>query len=110
MTPGFPYPPDKPRDEDAPQPRCGRVIHKYEISVTTITAVAIPRGARILNLDCQGDSVCFWAEVDPDAEQVSRLVTVGVTGGGVPFGDYIGTFQIGGSVGHVYIEPELPNG
>jgi hypothetical protein len=85
-------------------------IYKYEISPKC--DLQLPRGALVLSVGCQGDSLFLWAEVQPEArEKESRHFVVYGTGHEIPetagvVRKFIGTAQMhGGSlVWHVFEE------
>lgn len=58
--------------------------------------VEMPKGARLIHVREQNNGVCVWAEVDPDAGMVERLVYIVGTGhpllARVP--TYVGTAHI----------------
>ena len=66
----------------------------------------MPLGAKILTLQLQDETPCFWAEVDTDASTEQRLFRILGTGHPLPEGlTYLGTFQLPPFVWHVYEEP-----
>lgn len=66
--------------------------------------IAMPRGAHILSLQRQGMSPTLWALVDPDAEKVERVFEIVGTGWTVDVSHlaYVGTWQDGGFVWHLF--------
>lgn len=59
----------------------------------------LPRGAKILDVQRQGDQVFLWALVDPTtAAKDSHRIRIFGTGHGVPNDpmEYVGTFQLDG--------------
>lgn len=80
-------------------------IFKFTLS-PTFPIVKMPKGAGIISAQSQGDSVCIWAIVDPDAPLEERLFEVIGTGHEIPPGKrrFIDTVQLmGGSlVFHVF--------
>ena len=83
-------------------------IWKYELRPDGAT-VGIPEGFKVLDVQVQHKTVCVWALVDPEAEQVSTTFRVYGTGHDLPpevaAMEYVGTFQLhGGSlVFHVFM-------
>lgn len=78
------------------------------------TRVEMPKGARLLHVHEQGGDVCLWAEVDPAAPKVDRVVLVFGTGHPIRHEqiEYVGTAHLveaGQSlVLHVYDGGEVP--
>ena len=70
------------------------------------TSIQMPSGARLLTAREQGDAICVWAEVDPDAGNEVRGFNVFGTGHEMPEnpGSYLGTAMLEGGrfVFHVY--------
>jgi hypothetical protein len=83
-----------------------RVIYKYEVPPLNNSTVEMPAGSKILWLDLQDRNICVWASVDLESEAVEREFTIIGTGHQEPAGEYVGSFQEGGFVGHVYVDPE----
>ena len=80
-----------------------RSIWKYPLKVTSAQDIEMPDGARILSVQMQGEQPCLWAEVDPNQVRERRKFFVAATGGPAPErAQYLGTFQNGAFVGHVY--------
>ena len=86
-----------------------RTIWKFQLEVTDIQTIFIPKGAKFLTVNLQRGIPCLWFEVDSDAPKIaSRIVTVG-TGHRVDWMSsamkYLGTYQQldGEFIGHVYI-------
>lgn len=72
----------------------------------------MPQSAEILTAQMQGDQLCLWALVDPDAKMEKRIILVFGTGHTIDtVGRYIATFQMGGGalIFHVF-EPLHPLG
>ena len=83
-----------------------RSIWKYELPMSVEPVrVSLPKGAKFLTLQMQGDSPCMWFEVDPCAviERNRAFYLVG-TGHELPdiLSNYLGTFQIRACVFHAY--------
>lgn len=83
-------------------------IWKYELDVTDDQYVPMPKGAKPLSVGVQGITPVMWAEVDPNAPTVKVHVRILATGEQIPDTEqqaamqFVGTFQVGGFVGHVY--------
>jgi hypothetical protein len=86
-----------------------KVVWKYGISWPAVAAGEVifemPAGAELLTVQVQNDQGALWALVDPAAPKESRFFRV------VPTGDppeeltaeqYVGTFQLGWTVWHVF--------
>lgn len=56
------------------------IIHKQRLEITDRQAILMPKGAEILSVANQLESVCIWYKCDPDAEKVSRRFAVVGTG------------------------------
>lgn len=80
-------------------------IWKYELADTP-TVVGIPKGARVLRVAAQQNgmevSPHLWALVDPSADMELRSFEIVGTGHDAPQGDYLGTFDMGPLVLHVF--------
>ncbi len=81
-------------------------IWKYKIEPRSRLSIAMPEGARILNIQVQHADAAMWALVDTNARKVCRRLAVYGTGHDLdyPAADYLGTFQgLGGTlVWHVF--------
>lgn len=82
------------------------VIFKFKLKMEDEQKIMMPKGAKILSVQVQGESPCIWALVNPDIEQEER--SVAIIGTGNPFWchDYtfIDTFQLRGAfVFHTFI-------
>jgi hypothetical protein len=64
----------------------------------------MPAGGKILSLQVQDNSVCIWALVEPKNEMEIRIFETFPTGQDMDTTgmQYIGTFQLGSYVGHVF--------
>lgn len=83
-----------------------KTIWKFPLRITDEQWVSMPRGARVLSVQMQGDQACVWAIVESAATQeMRRLVILGT---GNPIGDsgetltFIGTFQQPPFVWHLF--------
>jgi hypothetical protein len=84
-----------------------RVIFKYELSIDPSQHILIPSGAKILCVQMQGTTPCVWAEFAADAQEVSREFHLYATGQLADIsGEYVGTFQDGPFVEHLFVMPE----
>jgi hypothetical protein len=82
-----------------------RTIYKYPITPDENGEVLIAAGGtfKLLTVQMRDSVPCLWAEVDPDSPiYVHRFVTVG-TGRRIPDdGVYVGSWQNGRYVWHLY--------
>jgi hypothetical protein len=80
-----------------------KVIYKYVIGGPK---VIMPKGAKVLSVQNQGDEITLWALVDPDeAFAESRFFAIVGTGQNFPYAanmQFIGTVQVGSYVFHVF--------
>ena len=79
-------------------------IWKYQLEITDDQYIDMPQGAKPLSVGVQRGVPCLWADVDPD--KVLRPMYIKIIGTGNPISKdgtlFIGTFQLGLFVGHVY--------
>lgn len=80
---------------------------KYALDAATGGQHAIPSGSRFLSLQVQHGVPVMWWDVPAQDARVPplRTFTVVPTGGPGYYNDaftYVGTFQLGGFVGHVF--------
>ena len=78
-------------------------IWKYPVAPGRQT-VEMPGGAELLSVQMQGDQPTLWARVDDQAAKVGRIISVVGTGHEAPHPKvpFIGTFQMGWMVWHVF--------
>ena len=83
-------------------------IFKYEITVQDLQYVEMPAGAHILCVQVQGGYPCLWAAVDTSHGRERRMIEIIGTGNpmSVHCRCYIGTFQAGNFVWHVFERTE----
>lgn len=90
-----------------------RRVWKYELRlIDEPQLVAIPEPGWIVHVDCQGTTLCLWAEVWPDNVEADRWFTVEGTGHPIPReGRHVGTGtdDVRGLVWHVYEVGEPSN-
>lgn len=79
-------------------------IWKYEIHAGS-QFLEIPGLERFLAVGVQEGGPVVWAIVQPDQPKQRVCVSVAVTGGSPQAGNFLGTFQDGWFVGHVFWEP-----
>jgi len=79
-------------------------IHKYKLHAGGENIINMPKGAKILCVQLQGDSLCLWAEVSLHKPIVQRTVVAYCTGETLSTEDkkYISTVQDGWFVVHFY--------
>jgi hypothetical protein len=88
-----------------------RKVYKYPLETTDEQTLTMPKGAKVLTVQNQGEQACIWAVVDLDAP-VNERRTFFTYGTGYPMQEpdvvseekYIGTYQLmgGGLVFHVF--------
>ncbi len=76
-----------------------KTIYKYNLQVTDVQQIQLPKKAKILCVQVQHGEPQLWAEIDTDASQEAR--TVEIFGTGHPISQeigqsrrYISTFQM----------------
>jgi len=83
-----------------------KTIWKFPLKVTDVQTLEIPLPATVRAVQVQSNTVCLWAEVDPESEKALVTILLAGTGHPLPEGKtrYISTFQLhGGSlVFHAY--------
>jgi len=82
-----------------------KTIWKYElITIFGIQEIAMPSGSVILTLQLQNGIPCLWVLVEPDKPIEKVIIKVLATEGSdiISLRKYIGTYQIGGLVFHVF--------
>lgn len=82
-----------------------RRIWKFPTTVTAVDRVEMPRGAKLLHVGVQGQTIVnVWAEVDLDEPFTTRRLAHVTTGAEPPDTPYVGTYHLvdGGFVGHIY--------
>lgn len=86
-----------------------KAIWKYAIDLAREVTVHMPAGARILSVQSQLDQAQVWALVDPAADLVQRRFGIYGTGWDLHDapGEYVGTFQDGWFVWHVFDRGEI---
>lgn len=80
-------------------------VWKYSLGDAPTQLIDMPRGARILTLQMQGDEPTIWALVDPDADMERHIISIHGTGHPLEedeLGEYVGTFFLDWYVGHVF--------
>jgi hypothetical protein len=86
-----------------------KTVYKYPLRLADAQAVQLPKGARILTAQFQGEQLCLWAMVDTDQDEMQKR-EIRIHGTGHPISNvdalrYIGTVQqFGGSlIWHVFL-------
>ncbi len=87
-----------------------KTIWKFELEATRLQNIIMPKGAKILCVQMQGETACLWALVNPDEKETeARNIETFGTGHTISEDEgtsreYIGTYQLlGGSlVFHVF--------
>jgi len=83
------------------------MIWKFPLTLTNRQIVRMPKGARVLTVMFQQETVCLWARVAPDAEPTDRTFWIFGTGHAMPRQlplVYVGSVQQPPYVWHVYEE------
>lgn len=79
-------------------------VFKYALKIKELQTISMPQGAVPLTVQMQRETPCLWARVDPDL--ANEPVSIRIAGTGHPLynvGAYIGTFQDGPLVFHVFL-------
>lgn len=81
-----------------------RRVYKYHLGIHPRTSIALPVGAKFLHAGQQTHEYFMWFEVDSTALVEDRIFTVHGTGHDItsPYDVWLGTFQDGPYVWHVY--------
>lgn len=81
-----------------------RTIWKFELEVSDEQTIAIPQGAQLLHAGVQGEQLCLWAIVDPNAPTVNRHIGIRGTGHPCEFNimSHIGTVMMPPFVWHLF--------
>lgn len=87
-----------------------RTIHKYVVPVEDTATLTMPEGARPIAVAEQRSTLCMWAEVESENQNVEHIFHV--RGTGHPMrgdeGQFIGTVVMSyGLVWHVYAAARL---
>lgn len=82
------------------------MVWKFPLRVTDTQLVQVPEHFEPLSVQAQNGELCMWALVNPNAQEVS--VRIEIYGTGHPIAtsapnDYIGTVQMLGLEGHVFL-------
>lgn len=81
-----------------------RAIWKFEVTPTDRFVIDMPKEAKLLAVQVQHGVPQLWAEVDTDNAKEYRTFAIYGTGNMLPSdpGKYVGTFQDGIFVWHLY--------
>lgn len=80
-------------------------IWKYDVPITGEFSLPLPLGAKVLTVQVQAGDPVLWALVDPDMHRKARRFSVVGTGNPaehIRAARYVGTFQLGRFVWHVF--------
>lgn len=81
-------------------------IWKWSLVIGGQQTLMMPAGAKLLDVQMQGDDLCVWAMCDENAPPEPRHLAIYGTGHSLPDhpGEYIGTFQVSdlGLVFHLF--------
>lgn len=81
-------------------------IYKYPLEITDEQEIEMPEAAKILTVQVQNNIPCIWARVNPEGRLIKYKVYMYGTGHECPYytdDRYIGTFQYGPLVFHVFV-------
>ena len=87
-------------------------IFKYEIKISDISYVELPKDSKILKYGEQNCSIYLWAIVDTEKELVNKRFHILGTGTALPRSfivntNHCDTVFIGGFVWHIFEEKEV---
>ena len=73
-------------------------IWKWKLEATDVQTIAVPAGAKLLDVQVRGGSPNLWSLCDETAPPTPRRIAIYGTGNPMPDepGDYIATFQMHG--------------
>lgn len=75
-----------------------KTIHKYPLQLTDHQRLHLPRGAEVLSVGMQSESLCLWARVEP-VQPLEVQYAITVCGTGHPLPDTAGKF-----IGHLRMQ------
>ena len=81
-------------------------IWEFPLEFAPRQAITMPKGAKLLTVQTQQDTICIWAIVSPAAPQETRVFIIVGTGDDLDdgTGEYLGTVQQGPYVWHLFEE------
>ena len=80
-------------------------IWKYELGIVDEQTITLPVNYELLALQMQNNTPCIWVLVDTESPQKDiKLVTYGTGHTILNHSTYIGTYQTGPLVFHVFVE------
>lgn len=86
-------------------------IFKYPLLSVGAQNLMLPKGAKILSVQFQGEALCVWALVDPDAIPAPVMIWIIGTGDSLPLPsvemEHLGTVQVGKFVWHIFRQVSL---
>lgn len=72
-----------------------KTIYKYGLQITDLQELEMPKHAKLLSVQFQGDTLCLWALVDNELPSSKKVIEIFCTGN--PIVDtpreFIGTVQ-----------------
>lgn len=81
-----------------------KTIYKYPFDVVDSFNINVSKDAEVLTVQIQNGKPCIWVLTDPGSEPVPKSFQI--YGAGLPTNcenmKYIGTFQLGMFVGHLF--------
>lgn len=57
-----------------------QTIWKFPLELTDVNRVTMPAQSHILHVGMQGETLCLWALVAPEASKVTRVIAIRGTG------------------------------
>jgi len=72
-----------------------KTIWKYELQITDMQTVMMPKGAEIISVDNQFSDVCMWAIVDTTCKPKGRIIEIVGTGNPMIDDDRVNRWFIG---------------
>jgi hypothetical protein len=84
-----------------------KTIWKFGLEIVDSQRISMPRGAEILSVGNQRDTLCMWASVDAEAPLVNRCFEIRGTGEKIPHSvgnprKFVGTVIMEPFVWHVF--------
>lgn len=83
-----------------------KVIYKYPLTFSLRQKIEMPVGATPLDIQLQDNTLCMWAEVDPNEVVMRPVEVLRVNTGGESVPErmyYLSTVQVGVFVFHFYV-------
>lgn len=86
-----------------------QLIYKFILEMQEIQNIQMPKGAKLLSAQFQGDDLCLWALCDPNQPHMHRKIRLEGTGHEIQClsdkeMEFIATVQDGRFVWHIFEE------